>query len=79
MLRRHFVLKLLAAGVLASPTLAQKAPQYVFTSFDPPGSTYTRGDGVNNPGTIVGYFNDAIGASTYLNISTSTVVTSLEI
>ncbi len=55
MLRRHFVLKLLAVSVLASPVLAG-GPRYTFTSFDPPGSGYTRGNCVNNPGTIVGYF-----------------------
>jgi probable HAF family extracellular repeat protein len=61
MLRRHFVLNLLAAGVLASPALAQKPIRYRFTSFDPPGSTYTRGNAINNAGTIDGYFNNASG------------------
>jgi tetratricopeptide (TPR) repeat protein len=59
MLRRHFVLKLLAASVLASPALAQKPPRYVFTSFDPPGSSYTQAYGLNHGGTIVGYFSNA--------------------
>jgi probable HAF family extracellular repeat protein len=62
MLRRHFVLKLLAAGVLASPALVQAAPpQYVFTSFDPPGSAGTGGAGINNAGTIVGNFSPGGG------------------
>jgi serine/threonine protein kinase/tetratricopeptide (TPR) repeat protein len=61
MLRRHFVLKLLAAGVLAAPALAGGHSRYVFTSFDVPGSTSTRGVGINNAGTIVGNFNDANG------------------
>jgi hypothetical protein len=58
MLRRHFVLKLMAAGVLAVPALA-KAPQYVFTSFGPPGSTVAApaGCGINNAGTIVAAFS----------------------
>jgi probable HAF family extracellular repeat protein len=58
MLRRHFALKLLAAGVLAAPALAGGHSRYVFTSFDPPGSTYTRANAINNDGTITGYFSD---------------------
>ena len=53
MRRRHFVLNLLAAAVLASPAYAGKPPQYKFTSFDVPGGTYTQVGGVNNGGTIL--------------------------
>jgi probable HAF family extracellular repeat protein len=54
MLRRHFALKLLAAGVLAAPALAGHQSQYVFTSFDVPGLRGTSGNGINNVGAIVG-------------------------
>lgn len=32
-----------------------------FTSFDAPGSIYTRGGDINNYGTIIGYFSEAAG------------------
>ena len=60
MLRRHFVLKLLAVSVLAAPALA-RGYRYKFTSFDVPGATYTVGDGVNHAGTIAGWFQDTSG------------------
>jgi probable HAF family extracellular repeat protein len=53
MLRRHFVLKLLAASVLASPVLAGGI-RYKFTSFDVPGEVGANGNGINNVGAIVG-------------------------
>src|SRR6185369_18074256 len=53
MLRRHFVLKLLATTILAAPALAAgKPPRYNFTSFDVPGSTFSRGFAINHAGTI---------------------------
>src|SRR5262245_61295505 len=61
MRRRHFVLNLLAAGLLASPALAGKPPTYVFTSFDPPGSTGTSSNGINNAGAIAGAFSPGGG------------------
>jgi probable HAF family extracellular repeat protein len=61
MLRRHFVLKLLAAGVLAAPVLAGGHSQYVFTSFDAPGAASTRAFGINHAGVIGGTFTDALG------------------
>jgi Flp pilus assembly protein TadD len=61
MLRRHFVLRLLAAGVLAAPALAGGHSQYVFTSFDVPGWTFTRGFDINHAGTIVGVVRDHAG------------------
>jgi probable HAF family extracellular repeat protein len=57
MLRRHFVLKLLAAGVLASPAYAQKPPRYVFTNLDVPGALGTTAAGINNVGAIVGFWS----------------------
>jgi probable HAF family extracellular repeat protein len=62
MLRRHFVLKLLAAAVIASPALAGGS-RYVFTSFDVPGSTATQGNAINNGGAIVGYFGGSTGSN----------------
>jgi hypothetical protein len=64
MLRRHLLLSLLAAGVLATAALANSHSQYVFTSFDFPGALNTSTHGVNNAGTIVGYFNHVPGEST---------------
>jgi probable HAF family extracellular repeat protein len=61
MLRRHFVLKLLAAAVLASPALAQRPPRYAFTNLDVPGSTLTRCFAVNNAAAITGDFVDNNG------------------
>jgi probable HAF family extracellular repeat protein len=58
MLRRHFVLKLLASGVIASPALAGKPSRYVFTNYDAPGSTSTWCIDVNNAGTIAGFFSE---------------------
>jgi probable HAF family extracellular repeat protein len=66
MLRRHFVLNMLSAGVLASPVYAGKPPQppkYVFTSFDPPNAAGTRGSDINHAATIVGFFGDINGAN----------------
>jgi tetratricopeptide (TPR) repeat protein len=64
MLRRHFVLKLLAVGVLAAPALAGgKPPRYTLTSFNVPGSTFTRGFAINHAATIVGVFRDPAGVS----------------
>jgi len=60
MLRRHFVLKLLAASVLAAPVLAG-GNRYTFTSFDFPGAVSTYGWGINNGGAIVGFFDFADG------------------
>jgi probable HAF family extracellular repeat protein len=57
MLRRHFVLNLLAASVLASPALAGP-PRYVFTSLDVPGSADTSAYNLNNMGAIVGSFRN---------------------
>src|SRR5262249_45014531 len=57
MLRRHFVLNLLAAGVLASPAFAGKPTQYSYTSLQFPGSLTTMANGVNNGGTIAGRFD----------------------
>jgi probable HAF family extracellular repeat protein len=56
MLRRHIVLNLLVAGVLASPVLAGGS-HYVFTSFDVPGGTSPVGTDINNGGAIVGFFD----------------------
>lgn len=38
-LRRYFVLNLLATSLLATPAFAQKPPRYAYTSFDVPGGT----------------------------------------
>jgi probable HAF family extracellular repeat protein len=57
MLRRHFVLKLLAASVLASPVLAGGI-RYKFTSFDVPGEVGANSNGINNVGAIVGNCHD---------------------
>jgi tetratricopeptide (TPR) repeat protein len=53
MLRRHFVLKLFAAAVIASPVLAGGI-RYKFTSFDVPGEVGANGNGINNVSAIVG-------------------------
>src|SRR5262245_10768791 len=58
---RCFVLTLLALSRLVVPAFAQKASQYVFTSFDPPGSTGTGSNGINNAGTIVGSYSPGGG------------------
>jgi probable HAF family extracellular repeat protein len=57
-MRRGLLLTLLACS-LPALALAGKPTGYKFTSFDVPGSTFTRGCDINNGGTIVGYFNDA--------------------
>jgi hypothetical protein len=62
MLRRCFMLILLAS-VFSAPAFAQKAPRYVYTGFDVPGATSTRGFDINHAGTIAGDFNDAYGVT----------------
>src|SRR5262249_34691866 len=59
-MRRGLLLTMLVC-TLTAPPFAAKPSQYVFTSFDAPGAVYTRGNNINNGGTIVGYFNDASG------------------
>ena len=62
MRRRYFMLAILASP---SPVLAfaGKPTGYVFTSFDVPGATSTRGFDINHAATIVGDFVDTIGVS----------------
>src|ERR1041385_1959145 len=42
--------------------------QYVFFTFDPPGSVTTTVQGINNSGQLVGNFSDAAGSHAFLRI-----------
>jgi hypothetical protein len=61
MLRRSFALKLLAAGVLAAPALADGHSQYVFTTLNVSGWNATYAFDINYVGTIVGGFRNPPG------------------
>lgn len=50
---------LFAAALSCATGMAQRAPQFI--SFDPPGSTATNADGINNNGDVVGWYMDSSG------------------
>src|ERR1039458_1622093 len=56
-------MKILACALLLSVCGLGQAQTYSYSTFDPPGSTSTQVNGMNNAGQIVGSYRDATGAT----------------
>jgi probable HAF family extracellular repeat protein len=63
-LRERFALFVISLALSAPGANAQ--PIYTFTPIEPPGASQTQALGINNAGTVVGYFDSASGRQGFL-------------